>query len=217
MSIDREAVPVLAGLLALSIVAGLFYRPAALVPLALLLFCAWFFRDPRRETPELADALISPADGKVIEAGPGRVSIFLNIFNVHICRSPYAGQVQTVAHHPGDFLAAWRDEASEQNERARLVVSDGRRQVAFTLVAGLVARRIVCRVEPGRQVRAGERIGLIRFGSRVDVELPAQFEALVRLNQRVVAGETVLARCLPDEKSAPGPSSGGGPESGFPI
>lgn len=194
MKIDRQAIPFVAvlGLAALLLVA--FSVAAALICLALLLCCLGFFRDPDRRSPDDPEALLSPADGRVLQAGPATVSIFLSLFDVHVCRSPLAGVVETVEHTAGRFLAAYRDEAAEHNERVEILVCDGRRRISFTLVAGLVARRIVCRVGPGDRVAAGQRIGLIRFGSRVDLDLPPGATVAVERGQRVVAGETVLAR-----------------------
>ena len=123
----------------------------------------------------------------------------MNVFDVHVCRTPMAGRVEEVRHQPGRFLAAYRDEASDSNERASIRVRDGDRDLTFTLVAGLIARRIVCRVSPGNELAAGDRVGLIRFGSRVDTTLPVGFSPTVAVGQRVIAGETVIAR----KRSAP--------------
>lgn len=163
----------------------------ALVPLS---FTLWFFRDPPRVVPQGDRLLISPADGRVIRADRERVSIFMNVFDVHVCRAPCAGRVAAIEHRTGRFRAAFRDAASEHNERTAIdLEGPPSRRVRFTLVAGLVARRIVCRTEVGRSVAAGERIGLIRFGSRVDVDLPPGTELRVLRGQRVRAGETPLA------------------------
>jgi phosphatidylserine decarboxylase len=177
-----------------AVVAGWFYPWLAVLPVLLLAFTLWFFRDPERRTPDDPAALISPADGRVIRVDPARISIFLNVFNVHVCRTPIAGRVESVVHTKGRFLAAFKDEASEQNERAVLEVAGGGHRIRFTLVAGLVARRILTWVAEGRTLQAGERIGLIRFGSRVDIDLPADTTPGVSVGDRVVAGETVIAR-----------------------
>jgi phosphatidylserine decarboxylase len=181
--------------------------------LGLTIWVAAFFRDPVRVTPQDDAAIVSPADGLVCLiakvppppelAGPDllgdapvtRVSVFMSVFDVHINRAPIAGTVKTVAYIAGLFLNADLDKASEDNERQHFLVerSDGLR-IGFTQIAGLVARRILTFVKPGDAVLAGERIGLIRFGSRVDVYLPAGTEPLVLVGQRAVAGETVLAR-----------------------
>ncbi len=189
-------------------------------PLAgITLWVAAFFRDPVRVTPQDDAAITSPADGLICLiakvppppelAGPAqlgdepvtRVSVFMSVFDVHINRSPIAGTVKTVAYIAGKFLNADLDKASEDNERQHFLVerADGVR-IGFTQIAGLVARRIMTFVKPGDAVLAGERIGLIRFGSRVDVYLPAGTEPLVLVGQCAVAGETVLARIADDSR-----------------
>jgi len=194
MKIARESLPFVAAIVAVGAVAWLVHPGLAALPLLALLFTLWFFRDPERSTPEDPLLLISPADGKVIMAGPDQISIFMNVFNVHVCRAPTAGRVESVEHVPGRFMAAFKDEASSHNERSTITLADGDRRQPFTLVAGLIARRIVCKVTPGQSLRAGERVGLIRFGSRVDVALPVDRQAAVRVGQHVLAGETVIAR-----------------------
>ncbi|GGA05792.1 MAG: phosphatidylserine decarboxylase family protein [Sphingomonadales bacterium CG12_big_fil_rev_8_21_14_0_65_65_10] len=176
-----------------------------------------FFRDPVRVTPQGEDNIVAPADGLVTlieqvpppaelvsddgQGGEGlgeepvtRVSIFMSVFDVHINRSPMAGTIKRVIYVPGKFLNADLDKASEENERQHILVerADGRR-VGFTQIAGLVARRIVPFVKPGDTVAAGQRVGLIRFGSRVDVYLPRDTQPRVVLGQKMVAGETVIA------------------------
>ena len=177
------------------------------------LWVAAFFRDPIRTTPQGEGLIIAPADGLVTmitrvppppemrgDGGLGedpvsRVSIFMSVFDVHINRSPIAGEITRVVYIPGKFLNADLDKASEDNERQHILVwgSDGLR-VGFTQIAGLVARRIVPWVKPGDSVAAGQRVGLIRFGSRVDVYLPAGTEPQVILGQRTIAGETIVGR-----------------------
>ncbi len=193
--IDREALP-FAAVLAVVAAGAWLWLPwwTVVVPLLLLAFTLNFFRDPDRSPPGDADAVICPADGRVIRADAQRISVFMNVFNVHVCRAPVAGTVDTVRHTPGRFLAAFRDDASEHNERTEIVIERDGQPWRVVLVAGLVARRIVCRVQPGQRLAAGERIGLIRFGSRVDVDLPAGARPEARVGQRVRAGETVLAR-----------------------
>ena len=194
MRIDRAAYPFALPTALLALAAGA-WSPWASIPFVLFLgFTLWFFRDPERTTPADPLALRSPADGRIIKDGPARVSVFMSPLNVHVCRAPAAGTVVAVRHERGRFLAAFKDEASEHNERATITLATDRGPVAFTLVAGLIARRIVVRVREGQALRAGERIGLIRFGSRVDLDLPAGAESAVKLGDRVVAGETVLAR-----------------------
>lgn len=195
MKLDRAAWPFVAGFGAVTIVLLGFAPRLAAAGAVLVVFTLNFFRDPERHASVDKGALISPADGKIVRADDLRVSIFMNVFDVHVCRSPVAGRVTSATHEPGRFLAAMRDDASEHNERTAIVVQpDDGAPVRFVLVAGLVARRIVCRVVAGRTVRAGERVGIIRFGSRVDLDLPAGAAPSVRVGDRVVAGETVVAR-----------------------
>jgi len=195
MTLDRAGWPFVAGLGVVTLLLLAFAPLLAAVGAVVLVFTLNFFRDPERNAPETENALISPADGRIVRADALRVSIFMNVFDVHVCRSPVAGRVMSVAHEPGRFLAAMRNDASERNERTAIVVQppDGE-PVRFVLVAGLVARRIVCRVAAGRALRVGERVGIIRFGSRVDLDLPAGAAPTVRVGDRVVAGETVVAR-----------------------
>lgn len=195
MKIAREALLPAAILAIVAIALGLLvHLLAAIPPVVLLLFVLWFFRDPERDPPDDPRCLLSPADGRVVKAGPDSISVFMNLFDVHVCRSPIASRVERVEHRRGRFLAAYRDEASEHNERLCIELVDGVRRLRLTLVAGLVARRIVCSLASGDRVEAGQRIGLIRFGSRVDLELPSDGKIAVKLNQKVVAGETVVAR-----------------------
>jgi phosphatidylserine decarboxylase len=175
----------------------------------LTIWVAAFFRDPIRTTPQDPSLIVAPADGLItmitqVPAPPElsgsmtgsftRVSIFMSVFDVHINRSPIAGRVARVAYVPGKFLNADLDKASEDNERQHfLVTRDDGVSIGFTQIAGLVARRIMAFVKEGDVVEAGERIGLIRFGSRVDVYLPEGTSPQVLLGQRTIAGETVLA------------------------
>jgi phosphatidylserine decarboxylase len=177
-----------------------------LVPVTV--WCIAFFRDPERTAPEGEGLIVSPADGvmlPVVEAAPPaelgmgaelrtRLSIFMNVFNVHVNRVPAAGTVTGLAYHPGKFINASFDKASEDNERmaVRLKLADGP-EIAVVQIAGLVARRIRCDLRQGEQVRRGARFGIIRFGSRLDVYLPAGTEVAVKRGQTVKAGETVLA------------------------
>jgi phosphatidylserine decarboxylase len=194
MRVAKESLPIVT-VLCLAAAAGvfLFHYLAAVPPLLLVLFTLWFFRDPERAAPPDPLALVSPADGKVIKADGGTVSIFMNVFDVHVCRSPMEGRLARIDHRSGRFMAAFRDEASEQNERASLLVAGEERQLSFTLVAGLIARRIVLWVSPGERLEKGQRVGLIRFGSRVDVSLPPGGSPAVAIGQKVRAGETVIA------------------------
>jgi phosphatidylserine decarboxylase len=210
MRIARESLPFAAGAGALAVAAWVFTPWAAVAPVAALAFVLWFFRDPERSIPADPEVVLCPADGRILRAERGRVSVFMNVFDVHVCRSPLSGTLASVTHTPGRFLAAFHDDASEHNERAELVVDGPAGRVRFVLVAGLIARRIVTWVEPGRALRAGDRVGLIRFGSRVDVDLPDGAVPAVRVGDRVVAGETVLARVASATASRAGAGAGAG-------
>ena len=177
----------------------LHWRAAAAVALVLALFVTWFFRDPARAIPADPETLVSPADGRVIEIVPGaggvtQISIFLSIFNVHVNRSPVAGEVVDVTRRPGKFLAAWKHEASSDNAQASVTVRTPRGDVRFVQITGLIARRIVCHLAPGSIVARGERYGLIRFGSRMDIFLPPAAEPTVRVGDSVRGGTDVIAR-----------------------
>lgn len=176
--------------------------PYALPFYALAAFCLNFFRDPERQAPP-GPVAVSPADGKVVAirpvaSGAQRVSIFLNIFDVHVNRTPIPGKVACVNYKKGQFLAANKDLASEANEQNIMtvdgVVGGVPTRVMFKQIAGLIARRIVCYKRPGDILEPGERIGLIKFGSRVDVFLGPEWELLVRAGDRVSAGSSVIAR-----------------------
>lgn len=173
---------------------------AAAALLAAAASCAFFFRDPERRAPDSEDAVVAPADGRVtaVTAGDGdrpgrRVSIFLSLFDVHVNRSPAAGRVASVTYRPGEFRAAFRADSSERNERNDLEMECGRGPLRVRQIAGVVARRIVCRAAPGERLRRGERFGLIRFGSRTEVLLPPNCRPTVRPGDRVRGGETVIA------------------------
>lgn len=174
------------------------WRAAAACVLALALFVTWFFRDPERVIPRDPGAIVSPADGRVIEVAAGsggaRISIFLSILNVHVNRSPVAGEVLAVVRRPGKFLVAWKHEASSDNAQASVTVRTPRGDVRFVQVTGLIARRIVCRLAPGERVERGQRYGLIRFGSRVDLFLPPGAEPAVRVGDRLRGGADIVAR-----------------------
>lgn len=186
------------------ILAVLGYDLLALPALALTTFALYFFRDPERIGPTSDDALISPADGKVILIEKiiddqyllgqvYKVSIFMNVFNVHVNRAPVNGAVEKILYFPGKFYSADSDRGAMHNEHcAVLVRSTSGHRMAFVQVAGLIARRIVCWLETGDQVQRGQRFGMIRFGSRVDLYIPAQTQLEVSVGQKVKAGETVL-------------------------
>ncbi|HWD58427.1 MAG TPA: phosphatidylserine decarboxylase [Stellaceae bacterium] len=185
------------------------WPPLGWLMLIVTLWVAYFFRDPWRVTPLRAGLVVSPADGIVVSIAPvppppelamggepvTRIGIFLNLVDVHVARAPFAGTVAARHYTPGRFINASLDKASEHNERLALRLSSGDEapDIACVLIAGLVARRIVCPLIAGQRVGAGERIGIIRFGSRVDVYVPPPYVPLVALGQKMVGGETVLA------------------------
>lgn len=189
------SVPLILGGVLLTWLANWMYAAPLYV---LALFCLYFFRDPERKIPE-GPVAVSPADGKVVAvkpdaAGSNRISIFLNIFDVHVNRTPIAGKVMCVKYHQGKFLVASREEASHSNEQNTITVEGGGSRVVFKQIAGLIARRIICYKKAGDIVEAGERVGLIKFGSRVDVFLGPEWDVAVQIGERVAAGSSVIAR-----------------------
>lgn len=203
------------------IAAGLFYLSiiAGWIGVVLTLWCVYFFRDPDRVTPTRMGLIVSPADGVIQSIGKfppppelrmgdaprTRIAVFMNVFDVHVNRIPIAGRISKQAYRPGKFFNASLDKASEFNERQSLAVetADGH-EIGFVQIAGLVARRIKCDVSVDQELKTGERFGLIRFGSRVDVYLPDDVAALVSVGQRAVAGETVIADLTADEENRDG-------------
>ncbi|NEK85264.1 phosphatidylserine decarboxylase family protein [Blastococcus saxobsidens] len=183
-------------------------RLAAWPFLGLSAYMALFFRDPDRRcdsTPPAADDVISPADGMVMVAGEPQegvapegdwqqISVFLSVVDVHVNRSPYRGEVVESSYRKGSFLAAYRKESAHRNERSELWLRDGDRTVVFRQIVGVLARRIVTRTGVGQTLATGERMGLMKFGSRMDVFVPRECEVLVTKGQRVRGGETVIAR-----------------------
>ena len=173
-------------------------------------FCLYFFRDPERQIPP-GPVAVSPADGKVVairpdDAGGSRISIFLNIFDVHVTRTPVAGTVTGVDYKKGQFLVASQEQASHSNEQNTITV-EGQLQsqptrVVFKQIAGLIARRIICYVKPGDVLQAGQRVGLIKFGSRVDVFFGPEWAVAVRIGERVAGGSSVIARYEASGKGA---------------
>lgn len=206
--VHREGYRFIAIFAAVTLLLFLIWQPLGWVGVGLTVWCYYFFRDPDRYTPQREGLIVSPADGIIsliepavppIELGLGeaprtRVSVFMNVFNCHVNRLPIAGKITSVAYRPGKFLNASLDKASVDNERNSVAVemADGR-SIAVVQIAGLVARRIVSDVKPGDMLETGERFGMIRFGSRLDVYLPDGVVPLVSLGQTMVAGETVLA------------------------
>lgn len=191
------------GLGAVAVILWVLKMPAVLiaVPIILALFFLWFFRDPKRDVPQGPGQIVSPADGIVtqaewLETTSGnrlRLSIFLNVFDVHVNRAPVGGVVTTVEFRSGQFLNAMKPESVLHNEQTLIVIDAGGYEVSFKQIAGLLARRIVCNVKAGDRVERGQRIGLIKFGSRVDVLLPAEAELKVKTGMRVRGGASVLA------------------------
>ncbi|MBV6433255.1 MAG: Phosphatidylserine decarboxylase proenzyme [Bryobacteraceae bacterium] len=186
------------GLTAGGLLVSYLSRPVYGLPLFILaLFCLYFFRDPDRVTPEGPYA-VSPADGKVVairkENGGTRISIFLNVFDVHVNRSPIAGRITSVEYHKGKFLVASKEQASMENEMNTITVEGGGSKVVFKQIAGLIARRIVCWKKAGDNVGLGERVGLIKFGSRADIWLGPEWTIAVRPGERVQGASSILAR-----------------------
>jgi len=186
---------------AAAVAAGMGWGYAAIVFAVVALAFLGFFRDPDRTAPDLPGAVLAPADGRVMGitelvdpwVGPAaRVSIFLSPLDVHVNRAPIGGAVKSVEYVAGRFLAAYRPEASEQNERCAVGLDGERARVTVTQISGVLARRIVCRVRPGDTLRAGERYGLIRFGSRTDLVVPRGTELRVRVGDRVRGGKSVM-------------------------
>ena len=182
------------------------YKPLFILSLILLIFTFYFFRDPERVVPIGDDILVSPADGlitNITEIKEGKkiyikVSIFLSIFNVHIQRLPISGEVTKVDYIEGKFINATLDKASDENERLKITIKNGNNLIYVTQIAGLIARRIVNYVKPNENINQGERYGIIKFGSRVDIEFPNNFKLLVNEGQQCIGGETIIAQ---DNKS----------------
>lgn len=178
--------------------------PVAVIFLALTWFSGHFFRDPERVIPSGPGLVVSPADGKVVKVQPmpdpfsGEtrtcVSIFMNVFNVHVNRCPVQGKIRAIAYHPGKFFNASLDKASTDNERCAYAVEGKDGSFTMVQIAGLIARRIVCRVEEGEKLARGERFGMIRFGSRVDLYLAEDYVPAVSVGDAVAAGQSVVAR-----------------------
>ena len=206
--ITPEGYPFIGAFALVSLILFWLWSPLGWIGTVLTLWCVYFFRDPPRTTPVRDGLIVAPADGTVSqittaapphELGLGdkplpRISIFMSVFNCHVNRSPVAGQVEKIVYQPGKFLSADLDKASADNERNSLVIaSTTGARIVVVQIAGLVARRIVSFVKEGQPVGAGERFGMIRFGSRLDVYLPPDTASLVAVGQTAIAGETVLA------------------------
>ena len=205
--VHREGYPFIGTFALASLILFYVWAPLGWIGAGLAIWCALFFRDPVRVTPVRDGIVVAPADGRIakisnalpppeldlgIRALP-RVSIFMSVFNCHVNRSPMSGRIEAIVYQPGAFVSADLDKASEDNERNAFVIASGNVRIAVVQIAGLVARRIVCFVRKGASVGAGERIGMIRFGSRVDIYLPEGVRPLVAEGQISVAGETIIA------------------------
>jgi phosphatidylserine decarboxylase len=205
--IHREGYPFIGVFALVSLILFVIWAPLGWIGTMLTIWCALFFRDPPRVTPVRDGIVVAPADGRVSrvvnavppdELGLGArpmpcVSIFMSVFDCHVNRSPVSGKIEDIVYRPGMFINAALDKASEDNERNCLLISTGSAHVGVVQIAGLVARRIVCFVRKGTSVGAGDRIGMIRFGSRVDVYLPEGVRPLAAEGQTAIAGETVIA------------------------
>ena len=185
------------------------YKPLFLIFLILLIFTFYFFRDPERVIPLGEDILVSPADGlitNITEFKEGKknytkVSIFLSVFNVHIQRLPVSGEIIKIDYIEGKFINATLDKASEDNERLRLTLKSGSNNIYVTQIAGLIARRIICYLKVNEKVNQGDRYGIIKFGSRVDIEFPNSYSLMVNVGQQCIGGETIIAKELKNNKN----------------
>jgi len=204
LKLAPEGYPFILGFLGLTILVLLFAPLGALLTFVLTLFMVYFFRDPERHIPERNNVLVSPADGKVIliqkvnedkflNGDSIEVSIFMSPLDVHVNRAPCEGVVERVVHTPGRFLSAFKHEASLQNENIAMLLTTKHGKLLVRQVAGFLARRAVCRVRPGDSLQTGERYGIIKFSSRLDIYLPEEVHIKVKLGDRVKAGETVIA------------------------
>ena len=216
MRIDRAGVPFIAGALVPAAALVALSRPRwGLSMAALAGFFAFFFRDPDRDVPDAHDVVVSPADGRVVHAGPAeatgapagtwrQISIFLSPLDVHVNRMPVSGQVTAVRYRPGRFLPAYRPEAAAENERCEIWIDHDGQTVVCRQVVGVLARRVVCRVQPGTDVGLGERFGMMKFGSRMDVYLPVSARLETAVDNVVRGGETILARLDPEAGAVAG-------------
>ena len=205
MRLDPAGLPFIGGALLLAVVSGAAVAWLLAIPfVALGLFFAFFFRDPERVSPAGADVVLSPADGRVLVAGPAvaeaappgswqQISIFLSPMDVHINRIPASGRVTEVRYTPGKFLPAYKHDAGSANERSEIWIDHGGQSIVARQIVGILARRVVCRAQKGAEVRAGDRYGIMKFGSRMDVFLPTTATLRVEVGQAVRGGETVIA------------------------
>jgi phosphatidylserine decarboxylase len=205
MRIDPAGYPFVLGALAAALLAGIAFGWAFAVPFVVLAaFFLFFFRDPERQVVAADGVVLSPADGRVLVAGPAeaaaappgewlQISIFLSPMNVHVNRVPVSGRVTRVSFRPGRFLPAYHRDAAATNERSEVYVEHQGRSIVFRQIVGVLARRVVCRTSVGAEVRAGDRYGVMKFGSRMDVFLPTDAELRVKAGDSVRGGETIIA------------------------
>ena len=214
----RDAYFYAAPLIAASLLLAWLTRPAwAVIPILLAAFFLWFFRDPERAIPQEPGAVVSPADGKVTEIAPvtvggeplARISIFMNVFDVHVNRAPIAGVIRDVRYQRGKYLNAMNAACAEQNEQNIVTMEGDGQRVVFKQIAGLLARRIVFHPKVGDRLQRGQRVGLIKFGSRVDVLVEASARLQVKAGDRVKGGESILAYVASPELAATGTASAG--------
>ncbi|HEY1855983.1 phosphatidylserine decarboxylase [Acidocella sp.] len=204
----KAGYPFIVGGIAVAVIGLLLWHPLAWLGLLFTLFCLYFFRDPERVLPPRPNVFVAPADGLVVSVEPAippaelglgqetrlRVAIFLSVLDVHVNRAPISGLVSRIAYHPGKFLSAADEKASDDNERNSILLSlPTGQEVVVVQIAGLIARRILCDIHEGQALTAGQRIGIIRFGSRTDLYLPEGTLPLVAVGQRMIGGETVIA------------------------
>ena len=214
MRIDPSGWPFILGALGLAVIAAFLISPTLGVVLAALsAFFLFFFRDPERVVTAAPNAVLSPADGRVMIAGPStscdfppdrwqQISIFLSPMDVHVNRMPVSGRLTKVEYHPGRFLPAYKADAGDSNEFTEVAVDIGGQTVVFRQIVGILARRVVCRAKVGDEVKAGDRFGVMKFGSRMDVFLPPTAIIRVKVGDKVVAGVRVLAELPPVDKPA---------------
>ncbi len=214
----KAGYPFIVGGIAVAVLGLLLWHPLTWLGLLFTLFCLYFFRDPERVLPPRPNVFVAPADGLVVGVEPAvppaelglgeeprmRVAIFLSVLDVHVNRAPISGLVSRIAYHPGKFLSAADEKASDDNERNSILLSlPTGQEVVVVQIAGLIARRILCDIHEGQSIAAGQRIGIIRFGSRTDLYLPDGTQPLVAPGQRMIGGETVIAELGPVTAPAP--------------
>jgi phosphatidylserine decarboxylase len=216
MRLDPAGLPFILGALALAILSGVASAWIVALPFFILgAFFVFFFRDPNRVSPSDADAVLSPADGRVLVAGPAiaestppgawqQISIFLSPMDVHVNRIPVSGRVTRVSYLPGRFLPAYRHDAGTDNERSEIWIDHSGETIVARQIVGMLARRVVCRVQAGADVRAGDRFGIMKFGSRMDIFVPVTATITVKVGNAVRGGETVIAVLHSTSKTADG-------------